>query len=146
MLIEELRGALLLSQLSQEQQERVARRAVRLRLEDGQMLFSQGDPSERFYLVLSGQIRLFRLSPDGAEKVIEIAGAFQDNIDAFPIQFLRIVGGHHPHRAASQIQLIAGHLDHTGKPPVDRIVFQQMCIGFNRPGCIDRNHLNIVTR
>ena len=75
MLIEELRGALLLSQLSQEQQERVARRAARLRLEDGQMLFSQGDPSDRFYLVLSGQVRLFRLSPDGAEKVIEIAGA-----------------------------------------------------------------------
>jgi CRP-like cAMP-binding protein len=75
MMIEELRGALLLSQLSQEQLERVARRAARLGLEDGQMLFSQGDPAERFYLVLSGQVRLFRLSPDGAEKVIEIAGA-----------------------------------------------------------------------
>ena len=75
MMIEELRGALLLSQLSQEQLERVARRAARLRLEDGQMLFSQGDRADRFYLVLSGQVRLFRLSPDGAEKVIEIAGA-----------------------------------------------------------------------
>jgi CRP-like cAMP-binding protein len=73
-MIEELRGTLLLSQLSPEQLERVARRAVRSRLADGQLLFSQADPFERFYLVLSGQMRLFRLSPEGAEKVIEIIG------------------------------------------------------------------------
>ena len=63
-----------MSQLSPEQLERVARRAVRCRLADGQLLFSQADPFERFYLVLSGQMRLFRLSPEGAEKVIEITG------------------------------------------------------------------------
>lgn len=74
MMDEDLRRALLLSHLSQEQLERVARRAARLRMEDGQLLFSQGDPFDRFYLVVSGQVRLFRLSPDGAEKVIEITG------------------------------------------------------------------------
>jgi len=74
-MIKELRGALLLSHLTDEQLERVSRRAVRLRLDEGQMLFRQGDPSDRFYLVIAGQVRLFRLSPDGGEKVIEIPGA-----------------------------------------------------------------------
>jgi len=71
-MIDELRRGLLLSQLSAEQLERVARRAVRLRLDEGQWLFSQGDSADRFYLILGGHMRLFRLSPDGAEKVIEI--------------------------------------------------------------------------
>jgi len=70
--IDELRSGLLLSGLTDEQLKRVACHASRIRLDEGQMLFSQGDPAERFYLVLKGQMRLFRLSPDGAEKVIEI--------------------------------------------------------------------------
>lgn len=72
MMIDQLRKALLLSRLSQAQLERVSRRAARLHLDDGQMLFNQGDPAERFYLIISGQMRLFRLAVDGGEKVIEI--------------------------------------------------------------------------
>jgi CRP-like cAMP-binding protein len=71
-MIDELRSAALLSRLSPEQLQRVARHALRMRLEEGQWLFSQGDPAERFYLLCSGQIKLFRLSSDGGEKVIEI--------------------------------------------------------------------------
>lgn len=71
-MIEELRRALLLSRLSDEQLARVARHANHVRLDEGQMLFRQGDPAERFYLVIAGRLRLFRLSPDGGEKVIEI--------------------------------------------------------------------------
>ena len=73
-MMEELRRALLLSRLSDEQLERVQRHASRLHLQEGQLLFSQGDPARHFYLVLSGRLRLFRLSVDGAEKVIEIIG------------------------------------------------------------------------
>jgi CRP-like cAMP-binding protein len=73
-IIEELRGSLLLSRLSDGQLERVQRHATCLRLHDGQMLFNQGDPAQHFYLVKSGRLRLFRLSIDGAEKVIEIIG------------------------------------------------------------------------
>ncbi len=73
-MIEALRGALLLSRLSEEQLERVQRHATRLRLQEGQFLFNQGDPALHFYLVLSGRLRLSRLSVDGAEKVIEIIG------------------------------------------------------------------------
>lgn len=71
-MIEELRSGLLLSHLTEEQLKRVSRQAHRIRLGEGQLLFSQGEAAERFYLVIKGQIRLFRLSPEGAEKVIEI--------------------------------------------------------------------------
>jgi CRP/FNR family transcriptional regulator, dissimilatory nitrate respiration regulator len=81
-MIEELRTGPLLSGLTEEQLERVARHASRIRLEEGQLLFSQGDTAERFFLVLDGQVRLFRLSPDGAEKVIEIVGAGQTFAEA----------------------------------------------------------------
>ncbi|MGQ9659954.1 MAG: Crp/Fnr family transcriptional regulator [Thermochromatium sp.] len=47
-----------------------------------QLLFSQGDPASRFYLLLSGQMRLFRLSPEGAEKVIEIVSPGQTFAEA----------------------------------------------------------------
>ena len=81
-LIEELRAAPLLSRLSEEQLERVVRHASCINLEEGQPLFRQGDSAERFFLVLKGQVRLFRLSPDGAEKVIEIVAPGQTFAEA----------------------------------------------------------------
>lgn len=69
---EELKIGLLFTNLADEQLERIARHAVHVRLEEGESLFEQGDKADRFYLVLSGQIKLFRLSPAGNEKVIEI--------------------------------------------------------------------------
>ncbi len=79
---EELRTGLLLSGLTEEQLERVTGHAARIGLDEGQLLFSQGDPAERFYLVLKGQVRLFRLSPEGAEKVIEIVAPGQTFAEA----------------------------------------------------------------
>ncbi len=40
-----------------------------------QVLFSQGDSVHSFYLVLSGMVKLFRVSPDGQEKVIEVVNS-----------------------------------------------------------------------
>ena len=62
----------LLRPLSHGQLERIAHHALRFFLDDGEPLFEQGDTAERFYLVLRGQIKLYRLSPEGNEKVIEI--------------------------------------------------------------------------
>ena len=81
-MIEELRTAPLLSGLTEEQLERVTRRASRIKLEEGQLLFSQGEEADRFFLVLRGQVRLFRLSPEGAEKVIEIVAPGQTFAEA----------------------------------------------------------------
>lgn len=44
------------------------------RLSRGDMVFRCGEPCEAFHVTVTGQVKLFALSPAGQEKVIEIAG------------------------------------------------------------------------
>jgi len=81
-MIDVLRTTPLLSRLSDDQLQRVAAHAVLHQLDEGQWLFSQGDVARRFYLVLKGQVRLFRLSPEGEEKIIEIVSPRQTFAEA----------------------------------------------------------------
>ena len=41
----------------------------------GQMIFAQGDEGEGFYVVVSGRVKVFILSPDGKEQTLHIFGA-----------------------------------------------------------------------
>jgi CRP-like cAMP-binding protein len=86
-MIDALRNTPLLSQLTDEQLQRVATHAVRRQLHEGEWLFAQGDPAARFYLVEAGQIRLFRLAADGGEKIIEIVSPGQTFAEA--LMFMR---------------------------------------------------------
>ncbi len=72
---EKLKNNLIFHRLTKEQMERVIRRAKVVSLVDGESLFQQGDTATRFYLVTKGHIKLFRLAPDGNEKVIELVDA-----------------------------------------------------------------------
>jgi CRP-like cAMP-binding protein len=45
------------------------------RVERGDMIFRMGEPCESFHVVVLGQVKLFVISPAGAEKVIELIGA-----------------------------------------------------------------------
>lgn len=74
-LTEELRSAHLFANLSPEQLEQVGRKARHIALEEGKVLFSQGEPADRFFFLLRGQVKLYRLSAEGNEKIIEIVGA-----------------------------------------------------------------------
>lgn len=67
-----LRQSPLFSALNDEQLARVVDAANVLSLETGEHLFEFGQPASHFFLLLSGQIKLYRLSPAGNEKVIEI--------------------------------------------------------------------------
>lgn len=87
-MLDQLRRAPLLSRLEPAQLERVSRHAARVTLAAEQLLFSQGDAANRFYLLLAGQMRLFRLSPEGAEKVIEIVSPGQTFAEA--LMFLEV--------------------------------------------------------
>jgi len=71
-MIEDLRKGLLFSHLGEEQLQRVAKGARRVTLTEGESLFEQGERADRFYLLLRGQVKLYRLSPAGNEKVIEV--------------------------------------------------------------------------
>jgi len=66
-------------------------------LAPGQLLFNQGDPAQAFYWVAEGVIRLFRASPQGDEKVIELASA--NRVFAEATLFM---GGRYPVNAAAQ--------------------------------------------
>lgn len=43
----------------------------------GQRLFRHGDRASAFYMVVSGKIKLYRLSPDGHEKIMRLLGPGQ---------------------------------------------------------------------
>lgn len=82
-LMEELRRIYLFEALDDKQMARVMQSMVRVRLDVGEQLFEFGQVAERFYLVHSGRIKLYRLSPEGREKVIEVispGGTFAEAI------------------------------------------------------------------
>jgi len=60
------------SELTEAQLDRVRRHSHMIDMVEGESLFFQGDDAVSFYLVLSGRIKLYRVSPEGKEKVVEI--------------------------------------------------------------------------
>ncbi len=69
---DELRRLPVLAGLSDEQLARVRRAARLVELAEGEHLFEHGQRAERFFMLREGRIKLYRLSPEGDEKVIEI--------------------------------------------------------------------------
>ncbi|HFC53046.1 MAG TPA: Crp/Fnr family transcriptional regulator [Gammaproteobacteria bacterium] len=70
--VSELRKHILFSALSPEQLALIARHSRILNVTEGEILFQQDQPAERFFRLCSGQIKLSRLSMEGTEHVIEI--------------------------------------------------------------------------
>jgi len=68
--IELLRQALLFSGLSDADLAELATITSRRRFARGESLFSEGEPATGFYLLLSGSIKLCRMSREGREKVL----------------------------------------------------------------------------
>ena len=71
-LTETLRDAEIFARLSPEQLSKVAAKARAIRLAADETLFSQGGPADCFFYLVAGQLKLYRLSPEGHEKVIEV--------------------------------------------------------------------------
>jgi CRP-like cAMP-binding protein len=65
----------LFSDLNPAEIERLAKGCTLRRVERSEMVFRMGEPCESFHVVVVGQVKLFVLSPAGAEKVIELIGA-----------------------------------------------------------------------
>ena len=77
-----LASAYLFAGLSEAQLAQVTAAAKAVALEKGEHLFAQGDPASLFYFLAGGRIKLYRLSPDGNEKVIELIGPGQTFAEA----------------------------------------------------------------
>lgn len=67
-----LRSHHLFSSLPDQNLEQLAQVSRVVTLESEASLFHQGAEAKHFYLVLTGAIKLFRVSPDGLTKVIEV--------------------------------------------------------------------------
>ncbi|HEX7440470.1 MAG TPA: Crp/Fnr family transcriptional regulator [Caldimonas sp.] len=67
----------LFNDLSPSELTQVAQGCVLRRLVRGDMVFRTGDPCEEFHVVVTGQVKLFVLSAQGQEKVVELISAGQ---------------------------------------------------------------------
>ena len=65
------------SGLSREQLAKVGRIAVEKRFRKGQVIFSEGDEGDGFYLVIDGRVKVFKLSADGKEHILHVFAAGQ---------------------------------------------------------------------
>jgi len=77
-----LRKNILFSALDEEQFSRVLAASKAIELKEGEVLFQQQQIADYFYLLETGEIKLYRLSADGAEKVIELIKAGQTFAEA----------------------------------------------------------------
>jgi CRP-like cAMP-binding protein len=64
----------LFTDLSRPELERLALGCQLRRLSRGDNVFRVGEPCEEFHVTVTGQIKLFAISPAGQEKVIELVG------------------------------------------------------------------------
>ena len=67
----------LFNDLSPAELTHVAQGCVLRRLERADMVFRTGERCEEFHVVVTGQVKLFVLSPSGQEKVVELISAGQ---------------------------------------------------------------------
>jgi CRP-like cAMP-binding protein len=75
--IEQIRQCTLFASLTDAELNRVASHGQMVKWGAGQTIFSQGEPCHQFYLVQRGMIKLYRISVDGTEKVMDLAGPNQ---------------------------------------------------------------------
>ncbi len=69
---DELHRIYLFEALDREQIEQMMHSAHVIKLKAKEGLFDAGQPADRFYMVYSGQVKLFSISAEGDEKVVEI--------------------------------------------------------------------------
>lgn len=92
-----MRRSYLFSGLEDDQYAEIMAHAEPVELAAGQLLFSQGDPVGAFYWVAEGLVRLYRCSPQGDEKVIELIGP-----ERFFAEAALFMGGRFPVNATAQ--------------------------------------------
>lgn len=69
-----LRQIPIFAELPDDLLARVAERLVQRRVPSGTVLFTAGEPSRGLYIVQSGRVRVYRVSPEGREQVLHVEG------------------------------------------------------------------------
>jgi len=69
-----LRRMTIFRRLSGEDRQRLAAAAATRSYDKGALLFSEGDPSEVLYTVVSGRVKVFKTTPRGTDVILELFG------------------------------------------------------------------------
>ena len=69
-----LRKTPLFASLTETEMAALARRVTTRRFGRGELLFNEGDACSGLFLIASGKIRIFKLSPSGREQVLAVEG------------------------------------------------------------------------
>jgi CRP-like cAMP-binding protein len=77
-----LRSHHLFEPLNEEQLNELMSTSHLLSIDKGEPLFRQGEPADSFYFVIAGAVKIYRLTPDGQEKVFEVIGDRQTFAEA----------------------------------------------------------------
>ena len=77
--------------IGDEAVQRLAEKCRVSMVERGQVIFTQGDPADAFFVVLEGWVKLYRVTPGGAEAVVTVLTRGESFAE--PVMFL---GGRYP--------------------------------------------------
>ncbi|MEW5757704.1 MAG: Crp/Fnr family transcriptional regulator [Pseudomonadota bacterium] len=100
--VQMLRRIALFAELDEAQLAKILETTQRRELTAGEFLFMQGEGAEQFFWLESGLLKLYRVSPIGEEKIIEIVRAGQTFAEAimfmgqrsrYPVNAQMIEGG-----------------------------------------------------
>lgn len=83
---EAVKKTVLLRGLSEEIRERLLKDAIRRSYAEGETIFLQGDPAKGVFIVLSGFIKLSRMTPSGTEAVVAILGRNRSFAEAMALR------------------------------------------------------------
>jgi len=72
--LEAARRMPIFSALDDQAVEQVLRQCHTIRRQAGTILFGPGEPAERFFLILAGQVKLYQLSPRGDQQILHLYG------------------------------------------------------------------------
>lgn len=70
-----IRGVPFFVDLSEGELSALLSRALTVHYKPQQMIFNEGDRCEGLYVIVSGKIKVFRVSPDGREQILTIQGS-----------------------------------------------------------------------
>ena len=91
-----LKMASLFAGLSEKDLKLIAERAVPHSAKAGEVIFTEGEPCEGLYVVESGAVKIFKISPSGREQVLTVEGA-GGSVAELPV----FDGGDYPASAAA---------------------------------------------
>lgn len=128
-----LRETSIFKGLRADEVQELVTRAVAIRLPKGALIFGEGDPSDFFYVVQEGYVRLFKNAPSGKMLTFTVAG-YGDTLNGLALsgdhyfmsaqtmtivnvlriprkEFLAFVEGH-PHLMIDLLKIIAERIGH----------------------------------